>query len=335
MRAIYRAKREVLLRGLRGGRPAPRRRRRVDVPLAGATRGGVTPRLLEQRRRARAGRLLRPGRGGLRAARARAAAGGLRAGGGRDRGRRICGVTDLPAAHRGRLRGRRRRPRRRRGGRRADRPRRGPGRRADGAPTRDGWTVNEWAKKAILLYFRVRGDGDDRGRAVRVPRQDPAQGRLGRAQRARRAAGDGPPRRLRLAGHGADAVLREHRRLGRPGDDGRHLGDRRVLRADRRRRAPVRRRRHRRRARAAAGRAGDRRGRRVPGLAGDRGRGRARRRPRRARRQRRHHRLHADHRRHRRRAGRAPRRGPAGVGGRPRHAHEVASRPATTSSRRR
>ena len=52
---------------------------------------------------------------------------------------------------------------------------------------------------------------------------------------------------------GADALLREHRRLRRRRHHGRHLGHRRLLRADRQERAPLRRRRHRRRARAAAG----------------------------------------------------------------------------------
>ncbi len=52
---------------------------------------------------------------------------------------------------------------------------------------------------------------------------------------------------------GADALLREHRRLRRRRHHGRHLGHRRLLRADRQERAPVGRRRHRRRARAAAG----------------------------------------------------------------------------------
>ena len=57
------------------------------------------------------------------------------------------------------------------------------------------WRVNEEAKAAILEYFRMRQGRADRGRAVRVPRQDPAQARLRRARRARRAAGD---RALRL-----------------------------------------------------------------------------------------------------------------------------------------
>ena len=50
-----------------------------------------------------------------------------------------------------------------------------------------------------------------------------------------------------------DAVVRQHRRLRRRGHDGRHVGDRRVVRADRQERPPLGRRRHRRRARAAAG----------------------------------------------------------------------------------
>ncbi len=48
-----------------------------------------------------------------------------------------------------------------------------------------------------------------------------------------------------------DAELRQHRRLGRGGHHGGHMGHRRLLRPDRRKRPPVRRRRHRRRARAA------------------------------------------------------------------------------------
>ena len=106
-------------------------------------------------------------------------------------------------------------------------------------------------------------DGAERGRAVRVPRQDPAQVRLRGARRARRAAGSRALRGVPLARGRADAVVREHRRLGRPEHDGRHLGDGRLGRADRRQRPPGRRRRDRRRARAARRAARDRRGRRV------------------------------------------------------------------------
>ena len=116
-----------------------------------------------------------------------------------------------------------------------------------------GWRVNEWAKKAILLYFRLREmetleagpfeyldkvplKRDYGGRGVRVV--PPAVARYGS---------------LLVRRGRADAELREHRRVGRAADDGGHLGHGRLVRADRRRRSPVRRRRHRRRARAAPG----------------------------------------------------------------------------------
>ena len=72
-----------------------------------------------------------------------------------------------------------------RGGHRAARPRASCASPSSG----DGeWVVNEWAKKAILLYFRLRKVEPMERRAVRVPRQDPAQARLRGARRARRAA---------------------------------------------------------------------------------------------------------------------------------------------------
>src|SRR5439155_1272760 len=66
-----------------------------------------------------------------------------------------------------------------------------------------------------------------------------------------------------LAGRRDDAELREHRCLGGPEHDDRHMGDRRLVRADRCGRPPLRLRRDRRRARTGAGAARDRRGRRV------------------------------------------------------------------------
>ena len=102
--------------------------------------------------------------------------------------------------------------RRRRGGAiGAARPRRAP----RGRARRRRLAVNEWAKKAVLLYFRVRGLDDDRGRAVRVPRPAAAEARLRGRGRPRRPAGDRALRRAPLAGRRADAELREHRRLGR------------------------------------------------------------------------------------------------------------------------
>ena len=55
-------------------------------------------------------------------------------------------------------------------------------------PDGDDWSVNEWAKKAVLLYFRVRDLDDDRGRPVRVPRPAAAEDRLRGGGRARRPA---------------------------------------------------------------------------------------------------------------------------------------------------
>ena len=122
------------------------------------------------------------------------------------------------------------------------------------------WTVNQWVKKAVLLSLpperqRARCSAGDLGFYDKVPTKfahlDEAAD--ARHRRARRAAGGGAPRQLHRQERGPDAELREHRRLRRRRHDGRHLGHRRLVRADRQERAPVGRRRHRRRARAAAG----------------------------------------------------------------------------------
>ena len=131
-----------------------------------------------------------------------------------------------------------------------------------------GWTVNQWLKKAVLLSFRlnpmalITGGPEGSGWWDKVPSKfdgwsgaDFDQGRLPRRAQLHRAA-----LRLHRAGRGADAVLRQSRRLCRCGHHGRHLGDGRLLRPDRQERAHLRRRRHRRRAGAAAGRTGDHRG---------------------------------------------------------------------------
>ena len=41
-------------------------------------------------------------------------------------------------------------------------------------PSGDGWVVNEWVKKAILLYFRLRKVEPHGRRRSPLPRQDPA-----------------------------------------------------------------------------------------------------------------------------------------------------------------
>ena len=120
-------------------------------------------------------------------------------------------------------------------------------------PGPDGWVVNEWTKKAILLMFRLREmEAMEVGPFEYLDKIPPKRDYEGRGVRVV------PPAVARYgsflsAGRRAHAELREHRRLGRPADDGGHLGDGRLVRADRRGRAPLRRRRDRRRARAAAG----------------------------------------------------------------------------------
>ena len=102
-------------------------------------------------------------------------------------------------------------------------------------PAGDEWVVHERGAGGDPRLLPHAADGAARGRAVRVPRQDPAQVRLRGARRPRRAAGGRALRLVPLARRDPDAVLREHRRLGRARDDGRHLGDGRLRRADRRR----------------------------------------------------------------------------------------------------
>ena len=168
--------------------------------------------------------------------------------------------------HRGRVP---RRPARRGGrrrGRRGHRPARHAARRA--WPSATGPTASGRERLAAAgdpAALPPRADGGHRARPVHVPRQDPAQGRHGR--RARRAARDRAARRVRRGRRDPDAGLRQHRRPRRRRDDGRHLGHRRLRRADRPRRPPLRRRRHRRRARAARRAARDHRGRRLHRLA--------------------------------------------------------------------
>ena len=89
-------------------------------------------------------------------------------------------------------------------------------RQADGS-----WSVNQWLKKAVLLSFRLNpmeiikgGPGDavwwDKV-AVEILRLGRRRFREGRLPR--RAVGDRPPLGLCRAGRGADAVLRQCRRL--------------------------------------------------------------------------------------------------------------------------
>ena len=105
-------------------------------------------------------------------------------------------------------------------------------------------------------------DRDRRARPVRVRRQAPAEDAASRSSGVRVVPGASA--RFGSFLERGVILMPSYVNIGaRVGaqHDGRHLGDRRLVRADRRERAPVRRRRHRWRARAAAGRARDRRGR--------------------------------------------------------------------------
>ena len=84
------------------------------------------------------------------------------------------------------------------------------------------WVVNEWLKKAVLLYFRIHDNAViDAGYTrffdkVPLKYADGVGGGAARRRRARRAARDGAQGRLHRARRRADAQLREHRRLRRP-----------------------------------------------------------------------------------------------------------------------
>ena len=128
----------------------------------------------------------------------------------------------------------------------------------------DGQRVGEEGDPPLLPP--AQGGADGRRRPP-LPRQDPGEGGLRRARCPRRPTRRGAVRlvpRRRCRPH---AGFRQHRCLGRAAHDGRHVGDGRVVRADRRRRPPVRWRRDRRRARASPGAPRDRRGRGLHRLA--------------------------------------------------------------------
>ncbi|PRD36400.1 UNVERIFIED_CONTAM: cysD1 [Trichonephila clavipes] len=120
-----------------------------------------------------------------------------------------------------------------------------------------GQPVAEEGRAAVLPSQRQRADPRRRRRAVLRQGANQVRRLVRRAVRRQRhprgAAGGRPPRQLHRPQHRAHAVLRQHRRLCRRRHHGRHLGHRRLLRADRQERASVRWRRHRRRAGTAAG----------------------------------------------------------------------------------
>ena len=231
-----RAQAAALPRRVRAAGVALAGERRDDVPLGrGARRGDVRSvrgAAARARRRRHAGVVLRPVGRGLRPLRARSDRGRSAPSGARSRRssepeREIDALWDeldpsradaveetIAALDRGELRV---------------------------AEKRDGeWVVNEWVKKAILLYFRLR-----QMEPVEVgpfEYHDKIPLKRDYAERGVRVV---PPATARYGsflspGVDADAELREHRRLGRPAHDGGHLGHRRLVRADRRGRAPRR-----------------------------------------------------------------------------------------------
>ncbi len=123
------------------------------------------------------------------------------------------------------------------------------------------WSVNEWLKKAVLLYFRTHHNRlSDAGYARfydKVPLKFASldADEFAAHRSARRASRHRAPRGLHRSQRRTDALLRQYRRLYRFGHHGRYLGHGGLVRADRQERAPVGRGRHWRRARTAPGRA--------------------------------------------------------------------------------
>ena len=130
------------------------------------------------------------------------------------------------------------------------------------------WVVHQWLKKAILLSFRLNDpqkvDGGPEGGAWcdKVPTKFAHWKAKDFKEAGFRAVPGAIVRRSAYIAPGA-VLMPSFVNLGARvelGHHGGHLGDGRVLRADRQERASVRRRRHRRRARAAPGEPGDHRG---------------------------------------------------------------------------
>ena len=128
------------------------------------------------------------------------------------------------------------------------------------------WVTHQWVKKAVLLSFRLQDNAVVRDGYTnyfdKVPSKfaDYGSCRFPRRRLPRGAAGGCAARRVHRQKRGADALIREHRRLRRRRHHGGHLGHGRFMRADRQERAPFRRRRHRRRAGTGAGQSDHHRG---------------------------------------------------------------------------
>ena len=131
----------------------------------------------------------------------------------------------------------------------------------------DGWQVNQWLKKAVLLSFRLSdmvpipggprdGNHGDSSWYDKVPSKFAGWDAERFAQAGFRAVPNCVVRHSAYIAPGV-VLMPSFVNLGAyvdSGHHGRHLGDRRLLRPDRQELPHLRRRRHRRRARAAAGR---------------------------------------------------------------------------------
>ena len=89
----------------------------------------------------------------------------------------------------------------------------------------DDWVVHQWIKKAVLLSFRLSENAIMGQAPLQFYDKVPLFSEYGdnAFKRARGAAGRGPPWRLHRPQRGADALLRQHRRLRRRRHHGRHL----------------------------------------------------------------------------------------------------------------
>ena len=108
------------------------------------------------------------------------------------------------------------------------------------------WVTHEWAKKAVLLSFRLQDNEVMEDGYTRY--YDKVPSKFAAYDGAAFQAGGFrvvPPAAVREGAYiaqkrGADAVVREHRRLRRRRHDGRHLGDGRLVRPDRQERPSLR-----------------------------------------------------------------------------------------------
>jgi hypothetical protein len=137
-----------------------------------------------------------------------------------------------------------------------------------GKTGREAWKVNQWLKKAVLLSFRLADmttiPGGPGGASWwdKVPSKFEGWGAAEHAAAGFRSVPNCVVRRSAYVAPGV-ILMPSFVNLGAYVDsrhDGRHLGDRRLLRADRQECASLGRRRHRRRARAVAGQSDDHRG---------------------------------------------------------------------------